>query len=157
MSDSTKTQQHTLPMLPMREDIIFPGMTVPFFIGRKQSMEAVEEALRGDRRIFVVTQKDTTTEKPEKGDLFAVGTIGNVLQIMRLPNGTLKALYEAKGRGRILETNLSGNYYSAQVEELPYVEDESEEFLAVAEKVKESFPEAVDRAASEPGADLSLG
>ena len=140
MSDSTKTQQHTLPMLPMREDIIFPGMTVPFFIGRKQSMEAVEEALRGDHRIFVVTQKDTSTEKPEKGDLFAVGTIGSVLQIMRLPNGTLKALYEAKTRGRILETSLSGNYYSARVEELPYVEDESDEILEVAEKIKELLP-----------------
>ena len=151
MFDSSKAQQHTLPMLPMREDIIFPGMTVPFFIGRKQSMEAVEEALRGDHRIFVVTQKDTSTEKPEKDDLFAVGTIGNVLQIMRLPNGTLKALYEAKTRGRILETNLSGEYYSVRVEELPYVEDESDEILEVAEKVKELLPVYIQETKKNPG------
>ena len=88
------TSKITLPLLPMREDIIYPGMTVPFFIGRKQSMEAVEEALKGDRRIFVVTQKDTSVEKPIQDDLFPVGTIGNVLQIMRLPNGTLKALFD---------------------------------------------------------------
>ena len=118
MSEDSKTSKITLPLLPMREDIIYPGMTVPFFIGRKQSMEAVEEALKGDRRIFVVTQKDTSVEKPVQDDLFPVGTIGNVLQIMRLPNGTLKALFESKGRGRLVVADMEGDYYSAEVEEI---------------------------------------
>ena len=74
MSDPVQSEIVSLPMLPMREDIIYPGMTVPFFIGRKQSMEGVEEALKGDRRIFVVTQKDTSVERPSQDDLFAVGT-----------------------------------------------------------------------------------
>ncbi|MCH8888721.1 MAG: endopeptidase La, partial [SAR324 cluster bacterium] len=126
-----------LPMLPMREDIIYPGMTIPFFIGRKQSMEAVEQALKADRRIFVVTQKDTAIEKPGIDDLFRVGTIGNVLQIMRLPNGTLKALFEAKSRGRLEDADLSGDYYTGTVELLPTIQDESEEIQKLAERIQE--------------------
>ena len=68
MSEPSHTTQVRLPMLPMREDIIYPGMTVPFFIGRKQSMEAVERALNTDRSIFVVTQRDTSVERPDQGD-----------------------------------------------------------------------------------------
>jgi ATP-dependent Lon protease len=136
MSEPTHTTQVRLPMLPMREDIIYPGMTVPFFIGRKQSMEAVERALNADRRIFVVTQRDTSVERPEQGDLFDVGTIGNILQIMRLPNGTLKALFEAKSRGRLIDAELDGDFYAATVELLPIVKDEGTEIRALAEKIK---------------------
>jgi ATP-dependent Lon protease len=136
MSDQIQATQIRLPMLPMREDIIYPGMTVPFFIGRKQSMEAVERALNTDRRIFVVTQRDTSVERPEQGDLFEVGTIGHILQIMRLPNGTLKALFEAKSRGRLIEADLEHDFYSSVVEPLPVIKDEGEDIRALAEKIK---------------------
>ena len=132
MSKDSSLTTIQLPMLPMREDIIYPGMTIPFFIGRKQSMEAVEQALKADRRIFVVTQKDTAIEKPGIDDLFRVGTIGNVLQIMRLPNGTLKALFEAKSRGRLEDADFSGDYYTGTVELLPTIQDESEEIQKLA-------------------------
>ncbi|MFB3041039.1 MAG: LON peptidase substrate-binding domain-containing protein, partial [Candidatus Poribacteria bacterium] len=85
----------TLPMLPMRDIVVFPHMTTPFFIGRKQSMEALESALAADRTVFVIAQRDPMVEKPTGEDLFEIGTIGNILQIMRLPNGTIKALFEA--------------------------------------------------------------
>ena len=137
MSKDSSITTIQLPMLPMREDIIYPGMTIPFFIGRKQSMEAVEQALKADRRIFVVTQKDTAIEKPGIDDLFRVGTIGNVLQIMRLPNGTLKALFEAKSRGRLEDADLSGDYYIGTVEPLPTIEDDSEEIRELAERIQE--------------------
>ena len=137
MSKDSSLTTIQLPMLPMREDIIYPGMTIPFFIGRKQSMEAVEQALKADRRIFVVTQKDTAIEKPGIDDLFRVGTIGNVLQIMRLPNGTLKALFEAKSRGRLEDADLSGDYYTGTVELLPTIQDESEEIQELAERIQE--------------------
>jgi len=137
MSDAINPTQLRLPMLPMREDIIYPGMTVPFFIGRKQSMEAVENAVNSDRRIFVVTQIDTAIERPEKSDLFEVGTIGNVLQIMRLPNGTLKALFEAKSRGRLIAAELDKDHYAATVEPLPTLKDGSDEIRELAEKIKD--------------------
>jgi ATP-dependent Lon protease len=126
----------TLPLLPMREDIIYPGMTVPFFIGRKPSMDAVERALNADRRIFVVTQKDTSVERPGEDDLFPVGTVGNVLQIMRLPNGTLKALFEAKSRARLIEAQMGREQYSAEVELLPVIQDDSPEIRELADKVR---------------------
>jgi ATP-dependent Lon protease len=136
MSTLSNPNEVRLPMLPMREDIIYPGMTVPFFIGRKQSMEAVERALNSDRRIFVVTQRDTSVERPEQGDLFEVGTVGNILQIMRLPNGTLKALFEAKGRARLVQAELEEDSYAATVELLPLVKDEGEEIKELAEKIR---------------------
>lgn len=138
MSAKEKSEKLTLPMLPMREDIIYPGMTVPFFIGRKQSMEAVEKALNSNRQVFVVTQKDTQIEKPEVDDLFEVGTLGNILQIMRLPNGTLKALFEAKSRARLLDAVLDQSFYSATVEPLVTIKDDGEEITKIAEGIKES-------------------
>ena len=137
MTEQPQNEQVLLPMLPMREDIIYPGMTIPFFIGRKQSMEAVERALATDRRIFVVTQKDTTVEKPTPDDLFTMGTIGNVLQIMRLPNGTLKALYEAKSRARLVEAKMGQDYYMANVEPIAPVSDKSDEIAKIADDVRE--------------------
>ncbi len=109
-----KTTQ--LPMLPMRDIVVFPQMTTPFFIGRKRSMEALEEALKLDREIFVVAQKDPMLENPSEDDLYRVGTIGVVLQIMRLPNGTVKALFEAHSRGRLIKAYTSSAYFRAEVE-----------------------------------------
>ncbi len=114
MSTHTESSE-ILPLLPMREDVIYPGDTAPFYIGRKASMEAVEQALNKDRRIFVVTQRETQVENPEQSDLYQIGVIGQVLQIMRLPNGTLKALFEAKQRARLNEARMDGVYYMGVV------------------------------------------
>ena len=81
-----------VPLLPMREEIVFPGATVPFFVGRQASMDALDRALAGDREIFVVTQRESAVENPQGSDLFEIGVLGRVLQVMRLPNGTVKAV-----------------------------------------------------------------
>ena len=140
-----------MPMLPMREDIIYPGMTVPFFIGRKQSMEAVEQALKGDRKIFVVTQKDTSIEKPSQDDLFKIGTVGNVLQVMRLPNGTLKALYEAKTRARLIDATTEDEFYSASIEELTPIASDPDAMADLADKISEILPGYIDETKKNPG------
>jgi len=126
----------TLPMLPMRDIVVFPHMTTPFFIGRKQSMEALESALAADRTVFVIAQRDPMVEKPTGEDLFEIGTIGNILQIMRLPNGTIKALFEAKSRGRLVEADLDGSSYAASVE---IIEDDASvdpELIALAKSAR---------------------
>ncbi|MCZ6749078.1 MAG: endopeptidase La [SAR324 cluster bacterium] len=151
MSDPVQNEIVSLPMLPMREDIIYPGMTIPFFIGRKQSMEAVERALSSDRRIFVVTQKDTSVEKPDADDLFSVGTVGNILQIMRLPNGTLKALYEAKSRARLVRAVMDTDHYVADVEPIPLIENEDEEIKELAEKVGKELEGYLAETKKNPG------
>lgn len=100
----------------MREDIVFPGATVPFFVGRQASMDALDRALAGDRVIFVVTQRNSAVENPEEGDLYKIGVLGRVLQVMRLPNGTVKALFEGSQRGKLLATKLDKKEYLAQVQ-----------------------------------------
>ena len=105
-----------VPLLPMREDIVFPGATVPFFVGRQASMDALDRALAGDRVIFVVTQRNSAVENPEEGDLYKIGVLGRVLQVMRLPNGTVKALFEGSQRGKLLATKLDKKEYLAQVQ-----------------------------------------
>ena len=73
-------ESKTYPMLPMRDIVVFPSMTTPFFIGRRQSMEALEKALAADRSVFVIAQKDPMIEKPSREDLYDIGTIGQILQ-----------------------------------------------------------------------------
>jgi ATP-dependent Lon protease len=109
-------EARSYPMLPMRDIVVFPLMTTPFFIGRKQSMAALENALAADRKVFVIAQKDPMVEQPSPEDLYEIGTIGQILQIMRLPNGTIKALFEAKGRGRLISADLAEDAYTAMVE-----------------------------------------
>jgi len=130
------SEKNQLPMLPMRDIVVFPHMTTPFFIGRKQSMEALEASLAADRTVFVVAQKDPMVEKPSIDDLYSIGTVGNILQIMRLPNGTIKALFEAKGRGRLLSAELDGDSYSAEVELIPDEQVTTAELTALAKTTK---------------------
>ena len=125
-------EEKTLPMLPMRDIVVFPHMTTPFFIGRRQSMEALEKALASDRTVFVIAQKDPMIEKPERDDLYEIGTVGQILQIMRLPNGTVKALFEAKSRGRLLQANMDENTYQATVEIIQEPTEVEPEFIALA-------------------------
>ncbi|PCI23135.1 MAG: endopeptidase La, partial [SAR324 cluster bacterium] len=128
-----------IPMLPMRNIVVFPMMTTPFFIGRQQSIEALEDALANDRQIFVVAQKDPMIENPSESDLYEVGTIGNILQIMRLPNGTIKALFEAKHRGRWLHVDLNESSYKARVEVVHSRDEQDTEMIALVKSVKEEF------------------
>ena len=136
-----------VPLLPMREEIVFPGATVPFFVGRQASMDALERALAGDRAIFVVTQRDSSVENPDENDLYKFGVLGRVLQVMRLPNGTVKALFEGSRRGKLLATKLDEKEYLAQVQ--PVDENafdiDLEKLKKQAEMVRELFKNHVDQ------------
>jgi len=145
MTETNQMKIVRLPMLPMRNIVVFPHMTTPFFIGRQQSIEALEEALAKDRRIFVVAQKDPMVEKPNADDLYEVGTVGSILQIMRLPNGTIKALFEAQARGRRLSVDLSQSAYQAEVELLECDFAEDLETTAVARSVKDELKNFLKR------------
>lgn len=140
MSDSsislTKSSATEMPMLPMRDIVVFPHMTAPFFIGRALSIAALEQALATDRRIFVIAQEDPLVEVPGSEDLFQMGTIGQVLQIMRLHNGTIKALFEAHQRGRLRTAHMAEPYYSAIVEPVEESEEETPEMVALSKNVR---------------------
>ena len=138
----------TFPMLPMRDIVVFPLMTTPFFIGRKQSMAALENALAADRMVFVIAQKDPMVEQPSADDLYEIGTVGHILQIMRLPNGTIKALFEAKQRAKLISTDMESDSYTSVVELIEEVPDSDPEMAALAKTTKselESYLKEIKR------------
>ena len=145
-----------VPLLPMREEIVFPGTTAPFFVGRQSSMDALDRALSGDREIFVVTQRDSSVENPKESDLYEIGVLGSVLQVMRLPNGTVKALFEGSRRGKLLATKLDEKEYLAQVEPVDEseLEFDQEELEDKAKKVRDLFKKYADQRKLKLGKDV---
>ena len=102
-------------MLPLRDVVVFPHMVVPLFVGRDKSIQALEAAMEGSKEILLIAQKDAGTDDPGAEDVFSVGTIATVLQMLKLPDGTVKVLVEGNTRARITEIH-GENYLSAQVE-----------------------------------------
>src|SRR6187399_862103 len=120
MSAKDKYEQTRLPMVPIRDVVIFPFMMVPFVIGRESSVAALETALRGDKRIFLATQHDATVDNPKPGEIFPVGTIANVVQSLKLPDGNTKVLVEGIERARILHMNDEEGYILATLRLSPF-------------------------------------
>src|SRR5690554_3149631 len=86
------------PLLPLRDVVVFPHMVVPLFVGREKSIQALEAAMEGGKEILLVAQKDAATDEPGPKDVFAMGTLATVLQMLRLPDGTVKVLVEGNAR-----------------------------------------------------------
>ena len=93
----------TVPLIPLRDIIIFPYMVVPLFVGRERSIKALEHAMNNDKSVLLAAQKNAKTEEPLPEDIYEVGTLGTILQLLRLPDGTVKVLVEGKRRARIKE------------------------------------------------------
>ena len=153
---SEKLKPVIVPLLPMREEIVFPGTTAPFFVGRQSSMDALDRALSGDREIFVVTQRDSSVENPKESDLYDIGVLGSVLQVMRLPNGTVKALFEGSRRGKLLATKLDEKEYLAQVQPVDEseLEFDQEQLEDKAKKVRDLFKKYADQRKLKLGKDV---
>ncbi|KXS56523.1 MAG: DNA-binding protein [Candidatus Adiutrix intracellularis] len=114
----TPGQKLHLPLLPLRDVVIFPHMVVPLFVGREKSIKALEHAMSLEKSIFLCTQKEAKVDEPQEGDIHEVGTIGTVLQLLRLPDGTVKALVEGQGRGHIDKFLDSMDFFYVEVESL---------------------------------------
>jgi ATP-dependent Lon protease len=139
-SKPAQTEVKTLPLLPLRDLVVFPYMAVPLLVGRDRSVRAVEEAASKGREIVLCAQKSAQTSDPGPEDVFEIGTIGSVAQVLRLPDGTLKVLIEGKRRCRVTGSDWSGPTYMAGVEVLEDTCSASElEMEAVARSLKTSF------------------
>src|SRR3954471_22170933 len=103
MSALTETESHVLPVLPLRDIVVFPSMVVPLFVGREKSVRALEEVVKREGKILLVTQKNGGVDDPKEGDIYRMGTIGNILQLLRLPDGTVKVLVEGVARAHVTE------------------------------------------------------
>ncbi len=113
------------PVLPLRDIVVFPHMIVPLFVGRDKSVRALEDVMKEDKQIMLVTQKNASQDDPSPSDIYSVGTIGTVLQLLKLPDGTVKVLVEGVRRAKI--TKFSDNEDFFQAEAVPLEEEEGDE------------------------------
>ena len=109
---------HVYPVLPLRDIVVFPAMVVPLFVGREKSVRALEEVVKREGKILLVTQKNGSVDDPRESDIYTMGTIGNILQLLRLPDGTVKVLVEGVARAQVKEF-LSNKDYMQVVAETP--------------------------------------
>ncbi len=110
-----KNELRKLPMMPIRDMVIFPYMMTPFVVGRETSVRALEEALTGDRKIFLATQHDARVDEPKASDIYSVGTIGNIVQSVKMPDGNIKVLVEGLERAKAVEMNDADGFFVATV------------------------------------------
>lgn len=107
-----------LPLLPLRDVVVYPHMVIPLFVGREKSIQALETAMLGHKKIFVVAQKDAADDDPQQKDLYEIGTVATILQLLKLPDGTVKVLVEGQRRAEVDEIVDTGRYLLATVKEL---------------------------------------
>ena len=106
----TSANSQNLPVLPLRDIVVFPGMVVPLFVGREKSVKALESVVKGNNKILLLSQKNGSQDIPTKEDLYRVGTVATVLQLLRLPDGTVKVLVEGVTRARPLASVRMRNF-----------------------------------------------
>src|SRR5262249_17185946 len=131
------------PVLPLRDLVVFPHMIVPLFVGREKSVRALEDVMKDDKQILLVTQKNAAQDDPQPADIYQVGTIGTVLQLLKLPDGTVKVLVEGGQRARIQSFGDSDAFLSAHAALLPDAEVESKEIEALGRSVIAQFEQYI--------------
>ncbi len=128
----------TLPVLPLRDIVVFPQMIVPLFVGRDKSVAALEAAMLGDKTVFLLSQKNPGDEDPAAADLYDVGTVATVLQLLKLPDGTVKVLVEGQSRGSLVDLS-AGDYLTAVVAPRHDTEGEPAEIEALLRAAAKQF------------------
>jgi ATP-dependent Lon protease len=118
-----KFETRKLPMMPIRDVVIFPYMMTPFVVGRESSVRALEEALAGDRKIFLATQHDASVDEPKPNEIYQVGTIVNIVQSLKLPDGNIKVLVEGLERGKVLQVVDTDGFFHATIRTAKYTTD----------------------------------
>lgn len=135
----TEGNVQNYPVLPLRDIVVFPHMIVPLFVGREKSIRALEEVIGTDRQILLVTQKNATDDDPQPSAIFDVGTAANVLQLLKLPDGTVKVLVEGRSRARIEEYTDREEFYEAAAVVLAEPEEDAVEIEAMSRSVVSEF------------------
>ncbi len=144
MTDANPTgadysRDRVYPVLPLRDIVVFPGMIVPLFVGREKSVKALEEVMRDDKHILVVTQKNAQDDDPAPDDIYATGTIATVLQLLKLPDGTVKVLVEGLNRATIDRYLQTEDYFEAEASILPEPVEDATEIEALGRSAQAEF------------------
>jgi ATP-dependent Lon protease len=132
-----------LPVLPLRDIVVFPHMIVPLFVGREKSVRALEAVMKDDKQILLVAQKNATQDDPSADDIYRVGTVSTILQLLKLPDGTVKVLVEGGRRARITGFQETDVYFEAIVESLPDKEGDAKELEALGRTVVSQFEQYI--------------
>jgi ATP-dependent Lon protease len=128
-----------VPLLPLRDIIVFPHMVVPLFVGRQRSIKALEEATQKQSLIFLSSQKDAKTNDPAEDDIYKIGTLGSVVQMLKLPDGTVKVLIEGKKRARVARFVANPEFFLVDVEDAPEIVERNTEIEALVREVHTTF------------------
>ena len=131
------------PVLPLRDIVVFPHMIVPLFVGREKSVKALEDVMKEDKQILLVTQKNAGQDDPGPADLYSIGTLGTVLQLLKLPDGTVKVLVEGQQRARVLRYSDNQEFYQAYAQLVPDAEEGDQEIEALVRAVTSQFEQYV--------------
>ncbi|MEM8948833.1 MAG: endopeptidase La [Pseudomonadota bacterium] len=141
MIDQPKTS--LFPVLPLRDIVVFPHMIVPLFVGREKSIRALEEVMRDDKQILLVAQKNAGQDDPGTDDIYRVGTVSSVLQLLKLPDGTVKVLVEGNARAEISDFIENPKFFQAEAELLPEADSDPRELEALGRTVVSQFEQYV--------------
>ena len=129
-----------LPLLPLRDIVVFPGMIVPLFVGRDKSVVALEKAMAADKEIFLVAQLDPAEDDPDSDDLYTVGVSATIMQLLKLPDGTVRVLVEGKQRANMIKLHSdSPDFVEAEIEMIDVQSSEGPETTALMRSVIDQF------------------
>src|SRR5882757_8424445 len=134
---------YRLPLLPLRDIIVFPHMVVPLFVGRDKSLSALEEAMAGDKQLLLAAQRRAKTDDPAEEDIFSIGTVGHIIQLLRFPKGPVKVLVEGRARARIHGFAQSEPFFVCDVEDVEEADDDLAEIQALMRSVQDVFEDYV--------------
>ena len=145
MTDSVKTsdRNEALAVLPLRDIVVFPHMIVPLFVGREKSVRALEAVMKEDKQILLVAQKNAAQDEPAADDIYRIGTVSTILQLLKLPDGTVKVLVEGGRRARITAFKETDAYFEAFIEEMPDRDSEAKELEALGRTVVGQFEQYI--------------
>jgi ATP-dependent Lon protease len=129
----------SVPLLPLRDIVVFPHMVVPLFVGREKSVRALERAMAGDRTLLLAAQRDAKSDDPGREEIFDIGTLGSIVQLVRLPDGTVKVLVEGKRRARVVDWGANDEFLAVRVEPIEEPEEASVETEALMRSVNTAF------------------
>lgn len=139
-----KSELQTIPVLPLRDVVVFPYMVMPLFVGRPRSIHSLDEAMNHGKQLLLVSQKQPELEEPGIDDLYDVGTIANIIQLLKLPDGTVKVLVEGQQRAKIHQIEDSGEHFQAQVEPLNSTLGNKKELQVVHKAALDEFQNYVN-------------
>ncbi|HEY8119843.1 MAG TPA: LON peptidase substrate-binding domain-containing protein, partial [Myxococcota bacterium] len=131
--------ERIIPLLPLRDIVVFPTMVVPLFVGRPKSIKALEEAAANGRELFLAAQRSAGKDEPSEEDIYRVGTLGSIIQLLRLPDQTVKVLVEGRARARVKRIVQNEPYFTADIEVLDENDARGAETEAMVRSVHQTF------------------